>query len=200
MLEFQRISMGIRRRAVLIALTSLSLIPGTVAAGGSLREEAVAYRTRGYESQQRGDTAGALSDYQKAAALDPSYPTPHNDIGVLLEGAGWLQEAEQAYHRALALNPNYLEPHANVAMLYEQMGQREKAISHWLKRYQLGEPSDPGTIRAEERLLALGVSSSHPGLLGRSFSRERLAGREFQAQAQSLEEFRSLTETHGDWP
>jgi len=200
MLQLHWISMGICKRTVLTGLACLSFIPEPVTVAGTLREEATLYRARGYESQQRGDTAGAVSDYQKAAALDPSYPTPHNDLGVLLEEQGRLQEAEQSYQRALALNPNYLEPHANLGMLYERMGEREKAIAHWLKRYQLGEASDPGTIRAEERLLALGVLSSHPGLKGQLFSRERIADQEFRGHAHSLEAFHSLTETHGDWP
>ena len=94
-----------------------------VAAG--LREEAASYRTQGYEAQRRGDKTEALSNYQKAAALDPTYPTPNNDMGVLLEEEGRIEEAERAYQQALTLNPNYLEPYANLAMLYERTGQRE---------------------------------------------------------------------------
>ncbi len=171
-----------------------------IAGAASLREEAVSYRRQGYDAQQRGDTAGALMWYQKAAGLDPAYPTPHNDLGILLEEAGRLDEAEQEYQQALALNPNYLEPHANLAMLYERTGQREKAISHWLKRYELGDPYDPWTHRAEERLLALGVLKTHPGLKGKLFTRRKVVEEELKAHAQSLEEFRSVTDATGTWP
>jgi tetratricopeptide (TPR) repeat protein len=178
----------------------LSLISIAAPVDASLREEAASYRSRGYEAQRRGDRGEALADYQKAAALDPTYPTPHNDMGVLLEEQGRLEDAERAYLQALALNEQYLEPHANLAMLYERMGQREKAIYHWMKRYQLGDPYDPWTARAEERLLALGVLRSHPGLKGVLYGRRRLLDDEFGAQAKSREEFRTITETHGDWP
>jgi tetratricopeptide (TPR) repeat protein len=181
-------------------LTCLLVLSNSVAFSGTLREEAISYRVQGFEAQRRGDTTSALSLYQKAAALDPAYPTPLNDMGVLLENEGRLEEASKSYQKALTLNPNYLEAHANLAMLYERMGEKEKAIYHWLKRYQLGDPYDPWTARAEERLVALGVLKSYPGMKGKIYSRRRVTGREFQAHAQSLEEFHAVTEEHGDWP
>lgn len=183
-----------------IGFAFLLLIPKGVASAGTLREEAVNYRVQGFEAQRRGDAASALSFYQKAAALDATYPTPLNDIGVLLEDQGRLQDAEQSYQKALELNPNYLEAHANLAMLYERMGQKEKAIFHWLKRYQLGDPYDPWTARAEERLVALGVLKDYPGLKGKMYTRRRLVGGELEANKKSLEEFHAVTEEHGDWP
>ncbi len=183
-----------------IGFAFLLLIPKGVASAGTLREEAVNYRVQGFEAQRRGDLANALSFYQKAAALDPTYPTPLNDVGVLLEDQGRLQDAEQSYLKALELNPNYLEAHANLAMLYERMGQKEKAIFHWLKRYQLGDPYDPWTARAEERLVALGVLKNYPGLKGKMYTRRRLVGDELETNKKSIEEFHAVTEEHGDWP
>lgn len=188
-----------RLRAV-FGLAFLLILPNASAVGSSLREEAITYRIQGYEAQRRGDRSHALSLYQKAAALDPSYPTPHNDAGVLLEEEGRLQDAEQSYRKALELNPNYLEAHGNLAMLYERMGQKDKAVYHWMKRYQLGDPYDPWTARAEERLVALGVLKTYPGLKGRLYTRRRLVDEEFQSHDRSLEEFRALTQEHGDWP
>ena len=188
------------RPSIPVGVTFLLIISNANPAAAELREEAASYRTQGYEAQRRGDKAGALSNYQKAAALDSSYPTPQNDMGVLLEEEGRLEDAERAYQQALTLNPNYLEPYANLAMLYERTGQREKAIYHWMKRYQLGDPHDAWTARAEERLVALGVLKTHPGLKGKIYSRRRIAEQEFQAHAQSREEFHAITEEHGDWP
>ena len=177
------------------------VIPNTsVFAAGTLREQAVSYRQQGYEAQQRGDLANALSLYQKAAALDPAYPTPLNDMGILLEREGRLQEAEQAYQQALAANPGYVEAYGNLAMLYERLGDKEKAIYYWMKRYELGQPSEAGTARAEERLLALGVLKNRPGLKNRLYSRQRLAVQEFEAHLQSMKEYRQVTGAHGDWP
>ena len=200
MLEWVRMYRIAFRLTALAGLAFLVIIPSTITFASGLREEAVTYRAQGYEAQRRGDKSTALSLYQKAAALDPTYPTPLNDTGVLLEEEGRLQEAEQAYQRALSINPDYLEPHANLAMLYERMGQKERAIFHWMKRYQIGDPYDPWTARAEERLIALGVLKTYPGLKGKIFTRRRIADQELQAHAQSLDEFHAVTEERDDWP
>ncbi len=144
-------------------LPSISLLFATLLVHASLawanpaREEALRLRTQGYTFQSQGDLMNALSAYQKAIELDPTYATPHNDLGVILEEQGKLGEAEQSYKQALKLNPAYTEAHANMAMLYERTGDQEKAIYHWLKRYQLGEAQNPGTLRAKERLQAMGA-------------------------------------------
>ena len=187
------------RQTARVALAYLVIVPNIVAAG-TLRQEAVSYRAKGYEAQQRGDVAEALSDYQKAAALDPSYPTPLNDVGVMLEDQGRLEDAEQAYLKALSLDPNYLEPYANLGTLYERMGAKDKAIDSWMKRYQLGDPSDLWTARAEERLIALGAMPAHRARATSGATRRRVAEQELRNHAQSLKEYHSVTEAHGNWP
>ena len=178
--------------------TCLVIIP-VQPAHAELRQEAASYRRQGFEAQQRGDRDTALSYYQKAVALDPTYATPHNDLGVLYEEAGRLEEAERSYLQALSLDPSYIDPHANLAMLYERLGQQEKAVYHWMKRYQLGLPDDPWTLRAEARLAALGVVNLASVSGKRNPSMQRIQ-EAFHAHAQSLEEFRDLTEQHGRWP
>jgi len=180
-------------------LTCLISFPHTVTFSSSLRDEAVAYRVAGYERQQQGDKEGALSAYQKAAALDPAYPTPQNDMGVLFEEMGRLEDAKLAYERALALNPRYLEAHSNLAMVSERLGEKEKAIFHWLKRYQLGDPEEAWTARAEERLAALGVLKAYPGLKGKIYTRRHLVQQELKAHEQSVKEFQTTTEQFGRW-
>lgn len=160
----------------------------------------MSYRVNGYEKQQQGNYADAQTWYQKAIALDPAYPTPHNDLGVVFEQQSRLKEAEAEYQKALALNPTYLEAHANLAMLYERMGEREKATYHWLKRYQLGDPGDPWTMRAEERLVSLGVLRGYTGAGGQRYSRRRVIEGALQAYDKSVEEFRAVSEQRGEWP
>ena len=199
MLESGRMYRSTFRQTARAALAFLVIVPNSVAAS-TLREEAVSYRARGYEAQQRGDAAEALSSYQKAAALDPGYPTPLNDAGVILEEQGRLEDAERSYLKALSLNPNYLEPHANLGMLYERLGQKEKAAYHWTKRYQLGNSSDPWTAKAEERLIALGALPTNVDRKTNAATSRRVAEQELQHHAQSLKEYHTVTEAHDDWP
>ncbi len=167
-----------------------------------LQQEAAGYRQQGLEAQQRGDREAARAWYQKAVTLDPTYAAPHNDLGILDEEAGRLEDAERSYVQALALDPNCVDAHANLAMLYERTGEREKATYHWMKRYQLGDPADEWRVRAESRLIALGMLNA-PSLKGqqqgRQQGRQKVLDDVFRAHAQSLEEFRNLTDAHGDW-
>lgn len=157
-----------------------------------LRDEAVTYREAGYERQQQGDLDGALAAYQKAAELDPSYPVPHNDVGIMYEQRGDVERAKQAYERALAIDPNYLDAHANAALLAEQLGDKTAAISHWLKRYQLGTTDDVGTARAGEHLAALGVAMDS-SLKGQMASQRHVEEQEFQAHEQTLKDYEAVT-------
>ena len=134
--------------------------PSLVFAG--FHDDAVKYRQEGYERQWQGDAVGAMTAYRKAATLDPTYATPHNDLGILLEQQERFEEAEQAYLDALKLDPHSREAQTNLAILYERLGQKEKAVYYWLKRSQLGEASDPWVARATQRLAALGVASWQP--------------------------------------
>ena len=200
MLDFHRMRHHTYTPNVIAGLAILTLLPTTAIRASTLRDEAAGYRAQGYDAQRRGDLERALSFYQKSAALDPSYATPLNDAGVLLEEKGLYDEAEKAYQQALMIHPTYPEAHANLAMLYERMGVKEKAIYHWMKRYQLGAPNDPWTARAEERLVALGVFEHYPGLKGQVYTRRRIVDNEMKAHAQSIEEFHAVTEEHGTWP
>jgi tetratricopeptide (TPR) repeat protein len=188
---------NISRVKALAGCAFLVLIPNAIA--GTLREEAASYRSQGYALQQQGDKAGALAFYQKAATLDASYPTPYNDAGILLEEQDRLEDAKQSYQQALAINPNYVDAHTNLALLYERMGEKDKAIVHWLKRYQLGEWDDPWTARAGERLVALGVLNSD-GLKAAPYTRRHIMDQAFEDNAKSLKEFHAVTTEHGDWP
>ena len=200
MVEYRRMYRNTFRYSALIGIAFLAVFQSPVTNAATLRDEAVNYRVQGYEQQRRGDLAGALSSYQKAAALDPTYATPHNDMGVIFEQQGRQQAAEQAFNNALALNPEHLEAHANLAMLYERLGNKEQAVFHWIKRYQLGDPYDPWTARAEERLIGLGVLKTHPGLKGAIYHRHRVVNEAFQAHTKSIEEFHAVTKQSGDWP
>ena len=199
MLQYMRMNSTVQWWLAVGTLTCLISFPQMVAFSVGLRDEAVAYRMEGYQRQQRGDKEGALATYQKSAALDPSYPLPQNDMGILFEEMGRVEDAKRAYERALVINPNYLEAHSNLAVLHEQLGEKEQAIFHWLKRYQLGDSEEAWTARAEERLVSLGVLKAYPGLKGKIYTRQKLIRQELKAHEQSLKEFQTTTEQFERW-
>ncbi len=184
------------RSAAVGTLACLLFFPHPrVATAAHLRDEAVSYRQEGYERQRRGDLDGAISAYQKAIDVDPAYAAPFNDLGVIYEQQGQFDAAEQAYEEAIKIDPEYAAAHSNLALLSERLGHKEKAIVHWLKRYQMGEPRDPWTAHAEQRLIALGVLKSYPGLKSQVFTRRRVLEQELAANEKTLRDFRGMTES-----
>ncbi len=116
-----------------------------------LQKQARAYRSQGWEMQQIGNLEAAISLYQKAIELDPSYAVAYNDLGVIYEANGAVDMAEDNYLKAIKIDPNYLSPYANLALLYENKRDLEKAAFYWKKRADLGPPLDPWTQKARQR-------------------------------------------------
>lgn len=136
----------------LTTLASLTLIWSLSASTSNFSQEAKEYRKKGYEAQKAGDIEMAAVYYRKAIALDPFYAIPHNDLGIIYEMKGLLGKAEEEYKSAIRIDPNFAEAHMNLALLYERMNRIEEAIPHFIKRIELGEPDDPWTKRAWEKL------------------------------------------------
>ncbi len=174
-------------------------LPYPLVSAFGLRDQALAYRQEGYQQQQHGDLDAALASYEKAVEFDPAYATARVDVGVVLEQMGRPQDAQGAYESALVVDPDCLEAHSNLASLYEQLGQPEQAIAHWRKRYELGDAQDPWTVKAEERLAALGALKGFPGPKGLWFVRHKVVQHELEAHEQSLQDYRSLTEQGREW-
>ncbi|MBI4707059.1 MAG: tetratricopeptide repeat protein [Candidatus Omnitrophica bacterium] len=116
-----------------------------------LQRDARFYRTQGLESQQRGDLDTAISFYQKAMELDPSYAAPYNDAGVIYETSGDMERAQESYLRAISIDKRYLPAYTNLALFYENERELNKAAQCWKKRYELSSPGDPWAKKAKAR-------------------------------------------------
>jgi len=117
------------------------------------------YREKGYTAQANGDVDTAMSYYQKAIELDPTYAVAYNDLGVLYELKGFQDRAEESYLKCLKINPKYQSAYFNLANLYEEKGDLNKAAGYWKKRIEIGDPNEPWTRKAKERLQNIGLVS-----------------------------------------
>ena len=115
-------------------------------------EQARMYRSQGYQLQSIGNLDAAMSLYQKAIQLDPTYAIAYNDMGVIYEAKGNIDNAEQAYLRAIKIDSMFLSSYTNLAFLCESKRDLEKAAYYWKKRISLGSASDPWTKKASQRL------------------------------------------------
>lgn len=122
-----------------------------------LQKQARAYRDQGLAYQHNGDFDSALSFYQKAIELDPSFAIAYNDAGVIFEAKGQIDRAEGSYLRAISIDPTYLSTYSNLALLYESKRDLEKAAEFWKKRAELGSSGDSWTKNARERAEDIGL-------------------------------------------
>ena len=60
-------------------------------------------------------TEQAIKHVTEALRLMPYWAGAHNNLGVLLERGGRLDEAIDHYHKALRLDPDYAKARANLA-------------------------------------------------------------------------------------
>lgn len=180
-----------------IGLTCLICLPVAQLRAAGLREEAHTYRTEGYNLQRAGDVDGAAAAYQKAIALDPTYPTPHNDLGIIFQQRGELERAKTAFQQAVELDASYAEAYANLALVYEQLGDRDQAIRAWTKFAQLNASLEENVVR---RLESLGAFEVDPALRGKVFTRRHTIQQELKANEQTMNEFRATTEQRQRWP
>jgi Flp pilus assembly protein TadD len=61
--------------------------------------------------------------------LKPDFAEPHNNLGVVLQELGRLEQAEESYRQAIALKPNYAEAHNKFGGLLLIMGQYKKGLA-----------------------------------------------------------------------
>lgn len=118
----------------------------------SFRLQARVYRNEGLRAQSLGDLDSALVFYQKAVELDPEYQVVYNDLGIIYEAKGEPERAEASYLKALAIDPYYLSAYSNLALFYESKRDLVNAAEYWKKRYELGNPEDLWTMKAQQRL------------------------------------------------
>ena len=97
-----------------------------------LREEALAWWQRGYETQMRGEMDRALELYTKSIEI---YPTAeaHTFRGWVLSFQGQLDEAIVECGKAIEVDPDYGNPYNDIGAYLIQKGDLYGAIP-WLQR------------------------------------------------------------------
>jgi Flp pilus assembly protein TadD len=58
------------------------------------------FSSRAYVRDLMGDTAGAISDYEKCLELDAYDAVAHNNLGMLQEKLGWMEKAKKHFDTA----------------------------------------------------------------------------------------------------
>jgi tetratricopeptide (TPR) repeat protein len=100
--------------------------PCLPAAPSSAAQEAV---RSGIARLQAGDRAGALADFQAAAALDPKWATPWNNAGLVRHMLGQYRAAALDLDQALARQPGYVDALGNRGRAFQALGELAAAAA-----------------------------------------------------------------------
>jgi len=107
--------------------------------------DALTWHERAVALAGRGDMAGALAAEERAIALNPRLPEPHNHRGALLASGGRLNEALAAFDRALAIDPNNARAWANKGNALRAMRRFAEAGEAFRRAAALA-PRDPDPL------------------------------------------------------
>jgi len=136
-------------------------------------EELAALVERGDLRQERGDPAGALSEYELALKEAPDDPMIWNNRGVALSSLGRYDEAIGSYRKATAIRPGYWLAWFNLGKAMQRKADRSvERRAKADKAAGRGAPAVPAPELAdiyEEAILtydrALGLNPSHASTL-----------------------------------
>jgi tetratricopeptide (TPR) repeat protein len=97
---FKQVTMKARLGFITILVVALS-----VSALADRREDAKAQVAFGVQIALKGLWKDATTRFENATALDPTYPSAWNNLGIGYEQLGRPEDAKKAYERALELDP-----------------------------------------------------------------------------------------------
>lgn len=93
-----------RVRAIVVAL--LLVVAAAAPLAADEREDAKNQVEFGIKVAQLGLWREAVSHWERAAKLDPTYAPAYNNLAIGYEQQGEFEKARAAYEKALELNPN----------------------------------------------------------------------------------------------
>ena len=89
------------------------------------------YNNRGLAYMDRGNIIQAVSDYTRAAAINPRYADAYNNRGVAYTQQGNFTQAISDLTQAIEIKPNYIEAYNNIGITYYQQGNITQAFSEF---------------------------------------------------------------------
>ncbi len=94
--------------------------------------------------RQCGQYADAETLWRVTIERNPAAVLAHNNLGLMLQQQGRVDEAADHYWKALAVDPDFPEAHLNIGIVLQGRGALDEAVSH----YQRVIPERPDLVAA----------------------------------------------------
>lgn len=92
---------------------------------------------KGAWAQSHGDTAGAISHFEKAVSWDPNSGGIRHEYAVLLSALGRTQDALKQMEEAVRLEPKQAEFHFKLALAWNESGNMQNAVREFEETVRL---------------------------------------------------------------
>ncbi|WP_205878975.1 glycosyltransferase [Leptolyngbya sp. BC1307] len=118
-----------------------------------------AYLNLGALLKHKNDLAGALTQYEAAARIDPTQPVTYFNLGVVHRARGYLEPALRAYEYVIALAPDYGAAYQNLAVVLFKLGRLPESKRAFEQAIALAESTHPAeSDRLRQGMKKLGLS------------------------------------------
>jgi tetratricopeptide (TPR) repeat protein len=112
----------------IVALHGLLLCSTVASAASQEAAEAIAI---GKKLLEQGNVQAAISEFEKAAVIDPKYGAAQLQLGQAYERANRNDEAIDAYRKSADMEPHNFFARNNLGVLYSKKGMNEQAIAEF---------------------------------------------------------------------
>jgi type IV pilus assembly protein PilF len=99
----------------------------------ALTERARAHVDLGAAYLQQGKYEIALSEFNEATQIDPSYAPAYNGLGLVYAALGEDAKADEGYKKAISLQPRNSESHNNYGIFLCDRKRYDESIKHFLE-------------------------------------------------------------------
>jgi tetratricopeptide (TPR) repeat protein/S1-C subfamily serine protease len=97
----------------------------------NIKPEASYYYNRGIAKSDLRQKQAAITDYDRAIAINPNYSEAYINRGIAKSALEQKQAAIADYDRAIAINPNYSQAYYNRGVAKSALGQKQAAITDY---------------------------------------------------------------------
>src|ERR1035437_456615 len=95
--------------------------------------DAAVYFYKGFNEDEKQNYDAAISNYEKAVAINPKLVEAYNNLGSAYDDKGDIETAIFYYKKAIAINPKFAGAYNNLGIAYINKGDIETAIIYYKK-------------------------------------------------------------------
>lgn len=114
-----------------------------------------AHNSLGIVYYRRNDYYQAACEFQSAASIMSRKAEPRNNLGLVMEAAGRLEDAARSYEGALSVEPSAVEVMANLARVRIRMNRNDERTRQLLEDIILKDTRSQWVSWARQRLITM---------------------------------------------